>query len=105
MSLHEAKLFRPEDLARWDWRAGHLVVDRGDVFACSSLPLSKTFVGDSLGLGGREPDAAKLDELRPERPVRDVGHAPVWSWSAPGANGAAADIAAAIAGAGDPRYL
>lgn len=105
VSLHEAKLFRPEDLARWDWRTGHLVVDRGDVFACSSLPLSKTFVGDALGLGGREPDAAKLAELRPERPVRGAGPAPVWSWSAPGADGAAADIAAAIAGIGDPRYL
>lgn len=75
------------------------------MFACSSLSLSKTFVGDSLGLGGREPDAAKLAELRPERSVRDAGPAPVWSWPAPGADGAAADIAAAIAGVGDPRYL
>lgn len=105
IGLHESKLFRPEDLTRWDWRTGHLVIDRGDVFACSSLPISKTFVGDEIGLGGREPDASRLAILRPDRPARAAGPAPVWSWSAPDAGGAVADIASAIADVGDPRYL
>ena len=101
---HEARLFRPEDLAKWDWRAGHLIIDRGDVYACSSLPLSKTFAGDLIGLGGEEADAAKLAQMRPERPVKNLRPAPVWIWQGDD-EATFGEIAAAISGVGDPRFM
>ncbi len=103
-TLHEARLFRPEDLAKWDWHAGHLIIDRGDVYACSSLPLSKTFAGDLIGLGGDEADAAKLAQMRPERPVKNLRPAPVWTWQGDD-EATFGEIAAAISGVGDPRFM
>lgn len=47
VSYHEAKLFRPEDLAKWNWQTGHLVIEGGQAYACSSLPVSKIFGGGS----------------------------------------------------------
>lgn len=95
---------RPEDLAKWDWHAGHLIIDRGDVYACSSLPLSKTFAGDLIGLGGDEADAAKLAQMRPERPVKNLRPAPVWTWQGDD-EATFGEIAAAISGVGDPRFM
>lgn len=103
-TLHEARLFRPEDLAKWDWQAGHLIIDRGNVYACSSLPLSKTFAGDLIGLGGEEADAAKLAQMRPERPVKNLLPAPVWEWQG-NDKATFGEIAAAISGVGDPRFM
>lgn len=104
VTYHEAKLFRPEDLAKWNWRAGHLVIEGGQVYACSSLPISKTFAGEALGLRGREPDAAIRAELAPKRASRNTEPAPIWRFG-PG-NGFESDaIACSIAEAVDPRYL
>lgn len=104
VSYHEAKLFRPEDLAKWNWQAGHLVIEGGQAYACSSLPISKTFTGEALGLRGREPDAAIRAELAPERASRNTEPAPILRFD-PG-NGLESDvIACSIAEAVDPRYL
>lgn len=103
-SYHEARLFRPEDLMRWDWHAGHLVIKNGQAYACSSLPVSKTFLGDALGLEGKEPDAAKRAEMAPGRPERDGSPAPVWRLD--DAEGdVAEEIAEAIAKSADPRFI
>ena len=77
VSFHEARLFRPEDLARWDWRTGHLVIERGIPHACSSIAVHESFVGDMLGLGGNPPDLM-AQELMPKRMERNHGPAPVW---------------------------
>lgn len=103
-SYHEAKLFRPEDLMRWDWRAGHLVVKNGQAYACSSLPLSKTFLGDALGLEGKEPDAAKRAEMAPDRPERDGAPAPIWRMDEAGGD-VLQEIAEAIERSVDPRFI
>lgn len=100
----EARLFRPEDLAKWDWRAGHLVIKKGQAYACSSKPVFDTFVGDALGLGGGEPDVAALARMRPERPTRRSGPAPVWDWRSRKED-AIAGIASAIGTSIDPRLL
>lgn len=103
-SCHEARLFRPEDLMRWDWHAGHLVIKNGRTYACSSLPVSKTFLGDALGLEGKEPDAAKRAEMAPGRPRRDGAPAPVWRMEE--ADGDAVQgIAEAIERSADPRFV
>lgn len=103
-SYHEATLFRPEDLMRWDWRAGHLVIKNGQAYACSSLPVSKTFLGDALGLEGKEPDAAKRAEMAPGRPEKDGSPAPVWRMDEAGGD-VAGEIAEAIAKSADPRFI
>ena len=108
-SLHEVPLFRKEDLARWDYRTGHLVITKDGPCACSSRMVSETFAGDMLGLDGKEPDAAKLAELAPKREVRNPEPAKVWRWKeAPDSDTATSAIADAIAEMGrsdDPRYL
>ena len=104
MSYHEAKLFRPEDLMRWDWHAGHLVVKNGQAYACSSLPLSKTFLGDALGLEGKEPDAAKRAKMAPERPERDGTPAPIWRMDEVDSD-VLQEIAEAIERSVDPRFI
>lgn len=109
-SLHEVPLFRKEDLARWNYRTGHLVITGDGPCACSSVPISKTFAGDRLGLEGKEPDPRKLSELTPRREVRNPDPAKVWRWNdAPDSDAAASAIAEAIAGMEltdiDPRFL
>lgn len=105
-SYREARLFRPEDLARWGYETGHLVIQDGQAYACSALPLSRTFLGDELGLNGREPDAAKRAELAPERPVKNPAPAPAWHWGEGDAEAVADGIAAAISAVEvDPRDL
>ena len=101
-SYHEAKLFRPEDLAKWDWRTGHLVIKGGQAYACSSLPVSKTYAGDAIGLGGREPDAAARTNLAPNREAKNFEPAKVWRIGDTAE--AEADIAQAIAEVSDPRF-
>lgn len=49
---------------------GHLVIKGGNAYACSSLPISKTFAGDALGLSRKEPDVALRASLTPERCIR-----------------------------------
>lgn len=101
-SLCEAKLFRPEDLAKWDWRAGHLVIKGGQAYACSSLPVSRTFAGDLLGLDGEEPDAATRASMAP---VREAGNLePARVWRIGDSDEEEAGIAQAIAEVCDPRF-
>ena len=102
VSYHEAKLFRPEDLAKWNWKAGHLVIKGGRAYACSSLPISKTYAGDALGLDGKEPDAATRIKMAPAREIKNTEPARVWRIGDTAK--AEADIAAAIAGISDPRF-
>ena len=102
-SYHEAKLFRPEDLAKWDWRTGHLVIKGGQAYACSSLPVSKMYAGDAIGLGGREPDAATRASLAPNREAKNSE--PAKTWRIGDAAEAEVDIAQAIAEVSDPRFL
>lgn len=104
VSYHEAKLFRPEDLAKWNWRTGHLVIKGGNAYACSSLPISQTFAGDALGLGGKEPDAALRASLEPKRATSNGKPAQVWRFS-DGVDEEAEAIADAIADTVDPRFL
>lgn len=101
-NLAEAKLFRPEDLAKWDWRAGHLVVKGGQAYACSSLPVSRTFAGDLLGLGGKEPDAAMRSGMAPARKAKNLE--PARAWRIGDDAEIEAGIAQAIAEAADPRF-
>lgn len=101
-SYHEAKLFRPEDLAKWDWRTGHLVIKGGRAYACSSLPVSKTYAGDAIGLDGREPDAATRASLAPNR--EEKNSEPAKTWRIGDTAEAEADIAKAIAEVSDPRF-
>lgn len=104
VSYREAKLFRPEDLAKWNRRTGHLVIKGGNAYACSSLPVSKTFAGDVLGLDGREPDAALRASLAPERAASNDEPAQAWRFSDDAGERAEA-IADAIAETVDPRFL
>ena len=101
-SYHEAKLFRPEDLAKWDWRTGHLVIKGGQAYACSSLPISKTHAGGAIGLGGREPDAATRASLAPNREAKNSE--PAKTWRIGDAAEVETDIAQAIAEVSDPRF-
>ncbi len=104
VSYHEAKLFRPEDLAKWNWQTGHLVIEGGQAYACSSLPVSKIFAGEALGLRGREPDTATRAELAPERAASNTEPAPIWRFDLE--DGLEYDaIAISIEEAVDPRYL
>lgn len=105
VSCREARLFRTEDLEKWDWRAGHLVIKRGQAYACSSLSIQRTLAGELLGLGGREPNAKTATELRPERAVKNPEPAPVWDWRGEGKEGALDGIAAAIDATVDPRWI
>ena len=105
VSYHEAKLMRPEELAKWSWEAGHLVIESGQAYACSSLPISKTFVGDSFGLDGREPDAEQRASMRLPRPVQNPSPAQVWHWENHPDNEAIEEIAAAIGTVADPRFM
>ena len=100
IGYHEAKLFRPEDLLRWDWSIGHLVIDRGQAYACSSVPVWNTFVGDELGMGGRKPDGS----MAAKRPVKNANPAEVWHWY-DRRNEVVSQVAAAIDAITDPRYL
>lgn len=101
-SYHEARLFRPEDLAKWDWRTGHLVIKGGRAYACSSLPISKTYTGDAIGLGGREPTAAMRASMAPAREAKNVEPAKVWRIGDTAE--VEGDIAQAIAKVSDPRF-
>lgn len=103
-SYREARLMRPEELAKWNWEAGHLVIKKGQAYACSSLPVSATFAGDALGLGGKEPDAGKRREMRPPRPAKNFEAAKAWRPSGGLGDDAAGEIAAAIDAAADPRF-
>lgn len=101
-SYHEARLFRPEDLAKWDWRTGHLVIKGGRAYACSSLPICKTYTGDAIGLGGREPTAAMRASMAPAREAKNVEPAKVWRIG--NTAEVEGDIAQAIAKVSDPRF-
>ena len=104
-SCHEAKLFRPEDLAAWGYQAGHLVIRDGKPFACGCLPISRTFVGDEIGLGGREADAAKQAEMAPCRPPKNLRAAPMWAPEIREFKSVVNGIAEAIAETADPMLL
>lgn len=104
VGLREARLFRPEDLLAWGWRAGHLVMERGQAYACASVPVSRTFCGDEMGLGGKEPDASTLAELAPVRSEQEPDVAPVWDWR-DGGGGLSEGIAEVLASTADPRWM
>lgn len=104
-SCHEAKLFRPEDLAAWGYQAGHLVIRDGKPFACGCLPISRTFVGDEIGLGGREADAAKQAEMAPCRPPKNLRAAPMWAPEIREFKSVVNGIAEAIAETDDPMLM
>lgn len=104
-SCHEAKLFRPEDLAAWGYQAGHLVIRDGKPFACGCLPISRTFVGDEIGLGGREADAAKQAEMAPCRPPKNLRTAPIWVPEVREIDSVVNGIAEAIAETDDPMLM
>lgn len=93
-----------EDLAKWNWQAGHLVIEGGRAYACSSLPVSKTFAGKALGLRGREPDVAARAELAPERTASNTEPASIWRFDLEDDLESDA-IAISIEEAADPRYL
>lgn len=103
-SYCEAKLFRPEDLEKWDWRIGHLVIKKGQAYACASTPIFECFAGDALGLDGKAPDASTLQRMRPDRPAKNRSAAPVWDWRS-AKDDAIAGIASAIESSVDPRLL
>lgn len=103
-SCCESRLFRPEDLEKWDWHAGHLVIKKGQAYACSSTPVFASFAGDALGLGGKEPDAAALSRMMPERPAKNLEAASVWDWRGD-RDEAISGIASAIDSSLDPRLL
>lgn len=105
VSYRESPLIRPEELEKWDWRAGHLVIRGGQAFACSSLPVSRTAAGIALGLGGKEPDAATRERLRPSRQVKNPDPAPVWRPGLGPGGGDAEEIASAIEASADPRFM
>ena len=77
---------------------------KGQAYACSSKPLYACFAGDALGLGGKEPDAAALSRMRPERPAKNPEAAPVWDWGGD-KDKAISGIASAIGSSVDPRLL
>lgn len=77
-SMQGAPLLRPEDLAKWDWRTGHLVICDGQAYACSSLAVHNCFVGDDLGLDGREPTGSVLAELAPAPLPKRTDAPAVW---------------------------
>ncbi|MCL2745481.1 MAG: type IV secretory system conjugative DNA transfer family protein [Coriobacteriia bacterium] len=105
VSYQESKLFRAADLAKWGYEIGHLVVKNGQAYACSSLPVSKTFVGDALGLGGVEADADKQAEMKPKRPIINPEPAKAWRWNDSQKDKAIGDIARALETIDDPRYM
>lgn len=77
-SMQGSPLLRPEDLAKWDWRTGHLVICDGQSYACSSLAVHNCFVGDDLGLDGREPTGSVLAELAPAPLPKRTDAPAVW---------------------------
>lgn len=104
-SFHKAQLFPPDDLAEWGYETGHLVMKNGRLYACSSLPISKTFVGDMLGLHGVEPGDLNLGDIAPLRPVKNPDPAPSKSWSDLDFASESRAIAQAIDSMNvDPRY-
>lgn len=107
-SLRESPLFRHEHLRRWNYEIGHLFMAKDGTYACSSLPTSKTFVGDILGFEGKEPNAQKLSSMAPERPVKNPLPAPIWRWRRDEEGSTSTEIAASIASIdaalSDPRF-
>lgn len=101
-SFHEARLFRPEDLQKWNYEVGHLVIKDGRAYACGSLPVSKTYAGKALGLDGKEPDSAKRALLAPCRGKKNFGPAKIWHLD--DCVGVEGFLAAAIDEAADPRF-
>lgn len=102
-SLHEARLFRPEDLQKWGYGVGHLVVKGGRAYACGALPVSKTWAGDALGLNGEEPGAAKRAGMAPCRGAKNLKPARVWCLDEDLVD--EARLAASIDEMADPRFL
>lgn len=105
VSQHEARLMRPEDLAKWNWKAGHLAIKDGQAYACSSLPISKTFIGSAFGIEGKEPDAEKRSQMKPARPIVNPKPAPAWHWGERVDEAVLEEIATAIEATSDPRFM
>lgn len=99
----EAKLFHLEDLQKWDHSIGHLVIKDGRAYACGSLPISKTYAGDELGLGGKEPGPAKRAAMAPRRAVRNAK--PAKAWRPTDGSEAKPPHAPVVSKAEDPRFL
>lgn len=105
-SYHQAKLFSPDDLREWNYKTGHLVIANGKPYACSSLPISKTFAGDKLGLKGREPNEIDFSEFALSRPEKNLNPAPQKTWNDIDSESGATAIASAInSDCVDPRLL
>lgn len=113
-SMQSARLLQPNDLLKWDWRTGHLVIDKGQAYACSSLAIQNSFVGDELGLNGEEPTGEVLARLAPERQAENNGKPRTWSPSQENHASVTADLARVIeatkqaqssTGAFDPRIM
>lgn len=105
-SYHKSPLFAPDDLKEWGYETGHLVMSKGKVYACSSLPISKTFVGDELGLDGKEPNDINLAEFAPERPLKNMDPAPAVNWDELGSDNVVDSLASTLNALGeDPRYF
>lgn len=107
VSYYRVPLISPAQLAQWNYETGHLIIEHGIPYACSSLPISKTWLGDELGLGGVEPDAAKRAALAPPREVRNPDPAPVWVFDtkAPEVQQAVAKEIEQAARTFDPRVM
>lgn len=113
-SMQSARLLQPEDLLKWDWRTGHLIIDKGQAYACSSLAIQNSFVGDELGLNGEEPTGETLAHLTPEKQAENNGEPHIWIPSRDNRASVTADLAKAIettervqpsARAFDPRVM
>lgn len=79
----------------------------GEAFACSSLPIERTFAGDLLGLDGKGADDGARLRLAPKRPAKNPELAPAWRYPVDGEpgeidepSGAAGSVAAL-----DPRLI
>lgn len=105
-SYHKSPLFAPDDLKEWGYEIGHLVMSKGKAYACSSLPISKTFIGDELGLNGKEPNDINLAEFTPKRPLKNLDPAPTATWDKLSFDNVVSSLASALNTLGeDPRYL
>lgn len=113
-SMQSARLLQPEDLLKWDWRTGHLIIDKGQAYACSSLAIQSSFVGDELGLNGEEPTGETLARLAPERQAENNSKPRMWIPNQKNRTSVTADLAKAIettehlqssTGAFDPRIM
>lgn len=109
ISYRSCPLFRREHLDHWNYNIGHLVMTKKGTYACSSIPTSKTFVGDMLNMNGSEPNENDIARLIPERPIKNPEPAKIWDWRNPQNKPALNNISGALesieAQETDPRFM